>query len=578
MNVVRLLAAQPIQRRVKLLGMTIVLSVLIMTAVGLGVSGKLTDAQQQTAVTTTALSNHWEADMMHDAVRGQVYQVLYARQQQDRAAMTAAIQEFLGNASRFRNMIAANEALDLPPAVDGELKTVGPKLDDYIGQAEALIAKLQKDEPVDTEALQRFTLSFDQLGLAMSHTSSEIEASLTEAQDSTAFIRLIWQLLLAAGCALVLISCWISYSMLNRTVVSPVEGLTRVLGDLTDGKLDVDVPHQDWQDEVGSLARGLEQFKLAVLSAKAAEDQARRAEERAHEATLATREDEFLQERRNQLDALAEKLEQQVLANADALAATGRQLNDTADALRRRAQSAHDTAGRASSITNRAAEDAKLVALSTRQMSAAMNEIGKLTIANADSARTMRENTLSVGAVVHEMNEAADRIGDVSSLIARIASATNMLALNASIEAARAGEQGKGFAVVANEVKALAEQISSATDDIAGQIDLVRKTAGSVSDALGSMASSVNMVDEGSAAIATAVDEQGVSIHEIDETMQRTASASDALTQDMGEMSLEAETTSRDIDDIAAAASALEDQATRLRSSISAFIQEVRAA
>ena len=52
--------------------------------------------------------------------------------------------------------------------------------------------------------------------------------------------------------------------------------------------------------------------------------------------------------------------------------------------------------------------------------------------------------------------DAAEKIGDVVTLIQDIASQTNLLALNATIEAARAGDAGKGFAVVANEVKNLA--------------------------------------------------------------------------------------------------------------------------
>ena len=65
----------------------------------------------------------------------------------------------------------------------------------------------------------------------------------------------------------------------------------------------------------------------------------------------------------------------------------------------------------------------------------------------------------------------ADEIGKVIEVIQDIAEQTNLLALNATIEAARAGEAGKGFAVVATEVKELAKQTATATDDIRQRIE-----------------------------------------------------------------------------------------------------------
>lgn len=82
---------------------------------------------------------------------------------------------------------------------------------------------------------------------------------------------------------------------------------------------------------------------------------------------------------------------------------------------------------------------------------------------NESISRSMDEIT----AVTTKLDQGSEKIKGIVDLINSIAAQTNLLALNAAIEAARAGEAGRGFAVVAEEVRKLAEQSASATDDIA---------------------------------------------------------------------------------------------------------------
>jgi predicted PurR-regulated permease PerM len=116
---------------------------------------------------------------------------------------------------------------------------------------------------------------------------------------------------------------------------------------------------------------------------------------------------------------------------------------------------------------------------------------------------------------VLNLAEASLKIGEVINLISDIADQINLLALNATIESARAGEAGRGFKVVANEVKRLANQTTSATEDISQQIaeiqDIIKKANEDIKEVTGA----ITKVNTSSEKIAEAIEGQFASANAI---------------------------------------------------------------
>jgi len=179
--------------------------------------------------------------------------------------------------------------------------------------------------------------------------------------------------------------------------------------------------------------------------------------------------------------------------------------------------------------------------------------IGQIATDSATARRVTREASKQAKRVTEEMDRlgaAAREIGKVTEAITSISSQTNLLALNATIEAARAGSAGKGFAVVANEIKQLARQAATATDDIkariAGmetsvsggliEISRISKVVEEVTDVVTSIADAVESQADAARNIARNVAEASASVRDVNVRMAEATTATGEIARDVAQV------------------------------------------
>jgi methyl-accepting chemotaxis protein len=344
-------------------------------------------------------------------------------------------------------------------------------------------------------------------------------ASLNDSIGGTSRITIV--IILLVGLAVLIVFG----ILITRSLTLPVSACVNALGGMSAGDVGREIPAAlcSRKDEMGELARAMQKLTRNL---------------------------------RALVGEIAQGVETMSTASTELNSVAGNTTASVRDISQRTtavASSAGEASEHVASIAagmSQTSSNLECVAAATEEMSATVVEIAS----NAEKTRRIGNQAMSQAAAISSLMEnlgrAAREIGKVTEAINDISSQTNLLALNATIEAARAGAAGKGFAVVANEIKDLARQTSSATEDIKARIASVQTSAASaisdiqkisgVIDEMGSLVSGIAAGIEEQATVtrdvAANISHASAGVRDANGRISQTAGVSKSIAGDVAEV------------------------------------------
>jgi methyl-accepting chemotaxis protein len=345
--------------------------------------------------------------------------------------------------------------------------------------------------------------------------TEETQALLTKVRNSIA----------AAALVTVLLAILFSF-VVTRSVSRPIGETVALLDQISKGDVTHDVPAElsARKDEAGDLGRALQAMTESLRS--------------------------LLREVSGGVQTLT--ISSSDLSAVSTQTATGvKSMSEKTNTVAAAAEEASANTSSVAAGMEQAASNLSSVASATEEMSATVGEIAS----NSEKARVISEQASvqaeNISGLMQQLGEAARDIGKVTETITDISSQTNLLALNATIEAARAGAAGKGFAVVANEIKELARQTATATEDIKSKIAGVQNSTGSAIADIEKIADVIKEVGTIVSSIAAAIEEQATvtkdvagniaqasdGVRDSNDRVAQTASVSKSIAQDIAGIS-----------------------------------------
>jgi len=456
---------------------------------------------------------------------------------------------------RVQEFAPALAATGLPEATKAEIKGL---IDTY---QSSFMSFMVGQSTLNEEAEDLVTI-YGRVRPVLLEVRNAAEQRYGEAQRANAALRqnMLWLI----GLTTLAIAALAIY--FGRRISRPMALMAGAMHRLADGDLDVSLPRIVRNDEIGTMLRAFSVFHGKMLENRDLMLQQGEQRERAEAERKA-----LLVQIADQLEAEVGRAVESVLAGAHEVQKSADQVSAVVGATRVRAASVAAASGQASG-------NVQTVAAATEEMAASLSDIAGQVTRYAEMARRAAQDTGRTDEIFRTLAASAQAIGEVVVLITNVANQTNMLALNATIEAARAGEAGRGFAVVAGEVKALAQQVARATDDIRRQIDAMQASAHDAARVIGEVGTTVRAIDEASSSIAMTIEQQQAATSEIASNVTVAALGTQEVSETIASVGQETARAGSAVEVVVAAAQRMTRQSGELKHAVGRFLGQIRAA
>jgi len=492
--------------------------------------GALADASERTATTAAAVRAGMQASAKLDALRGDVFLGMIARDPGEAKAALMTLQE--DGQGLLASLAEARQQLDRDAGLVPRLDMVRSQANSFVEDAKTLgaLAVDDRSKAIAQQASFEQTASDLQGSLGdltdvMQAAASSAAADANVEANRVRTMQIWFTLAVFAG-------LFYAARLVARSITRPLGELVVGLGSLADADLTAEV-HVKGDDEVARLGRS---FNRAVDDLSTV---VRRIRESAW--TLAS--------------------------SAEELSATSTQMGASAEETSAQANAVSAAAEQVSANVN-------TVAASAEEMSASIHEIAASAHEAAAVAGRAVETAAATNETVRQLGDSSAEIGEVIKVITAIAEQTNLLALNATIEAARAGDAGKGFAVVANEVKELAKETSAATEEIGQKIVAIQGDARAAMTAIDTISEVIGRINDIQGTIASAVEQQTATTNEITRHVTEAAGGAGEIAANVTGVAQAAQDTSSGASSVQASAQDLARLAEELNLTVSRFVVE----